>query len=232
MMVVDRSAGCVNAKSLYFKCSEHGHPFELKTGCHSRFECQCPVCSKKWNGLNRKKFAEAIAGMARPRFLTLTLTKRRAIRDNLDRIWDCRRALFRKLRAQGFKIHAWIGVVELPNHIHMVIDSDYIPQRDISKVWKTVTGDSYIVDIRQVKVDRHRAARGAVAYISKYLTKALGWAGSAPGELKGFHVVQTNGVPALPKRTMKCPCCGSVVGVVHISLEEFVNTPEYEPPAS
>lgn len=172
--------------------------------------------------MNRKRFDTAIERMAHPIFLTLTLTKRVDGDENLNRIWQCRKALFKRLRKEGFTIGSWIGVVEGGNHIHMVLDSNYIPQRKISTIWKAVTGDSYIVDVRAV-----RGKRGAARYLAKYLTKALG-IDVEPQTLKGFHVVQSYGIKALPARKMTCPCCGAPV--VNICLEEFLALERTEPP--
>lgn len=208
MLLLDRSNGCEHYKQLYFRCEKNGIPFELKTGCHARFEIMCPVCSKKWAAMTKKRLSLGIAAMKAPKLITLTLTKRRSVDENLNRIWDLRRALFRRLRKKRYRIGAWVGVVELPNHIHLVADTSYIPQRKISTIWKALSGDSYIVDIRPLR----GAERGA-GYVSKYLSKALG-ANMPPDLLKGFHVVQTHGILALPKNGLKCPCCGGPVFVI------------------
>lgn len=220
--VVDRAGACEHKSTYYFRCTKSEHLIELVTGCHSRFASQCPVCSAKWAGMNRKRFGEAIDRMDHPIFMTLTLTKKVTIDDNLNRIWQCRKALFKRLRREGYKIRSWIGVVEDGNHLHLVLDSNYIPQRNISKIWKAVTGDSYIVDIRAVK-----GSRGASAYISKYLTKGLG-IDVDPALLKGFHVVQTNGVKALPKNKFVCPCCGAPV--IKMEIEHFLAIERSQPP--
>jgi hypothetical protein len=61
-------------------------------------------------------------------------------------------------------------VIEPPNHVHALWDSDFIPQSGLSEIWATVTGDSFIVDIRPVS----RYKKGAVArYLTKYLTKTI-----------------------------------------------------------
>jgi hypothetical protein len=54
-------------------------------------------------------------------------------------IWSLRKDLFRRIRSAGYQIRGWVGVVEYPNHLHIVMDSEYIPQQQVSKIWKAVT---------------------------------------------------------------------------------------------
>jgi hypothetical protein len=35
-------------------------------------------------------------------------------------------------------------------HIHAILDADYLPQAELSRLWHEITGDAYIVDIRRV----------------------------------------------------------------------------------
>jgi len=59
-------------------------------------------------------------------------------------------------------------------HAHLLARTSYLPQRALSRHWRELTG-AQVVDIRRVT-----DARGATAYIAKYLTKTL----SAPPGLK------------------------------------------------
>lgn len=52
-------------------------------------------------------------------------------------------------------------------HIHLVALAPYIPQAELSKLWKTASKGAYIVDIRRVHTPDHLAR-----YVTKYLTKA------------------------------------------------------------
>lgn len=200
---MDYSGGCENSSEYYFVCEKEGRPIAVNFGCNKRYACQCPVCSEKWAKNKMAQIREAIYNMEAPKFITLTLFKRLDKYENLNRLWDCRNALFKALRRKGYRIKSWIGVVELPNHVHIVADTSYIPQRTISELWKTITGDSFVVDIRAV-----RSKKGSARYLSKYLSKSLGYEIS-PERFKGFHVVQSWGVPKAPHAELKCPCCGS-----------------------
>lgn len=53
-------------------------------------------------------------------------------------------------------------------HLHIVCESGYMPQDQLSKAWHSITRDSYIVDIRKV-----RDAQKAGGYICKYASKPL-----------------------------------------------------------
>jgi hypothetical protein len=51
-------------------------------------------------------------------------------------------------------------------HNHMIVDSPHIKQDELSKEWLDITGDSYIVDIREIK-DPEKAAREVAKYVVK-----------------------------------------------------------------
>lgn len=52
-------------------------------------------------------------------------------------------------------------------HAHLLARTSYLPQRALSRHWRELTG-APVVDIRRVT-----SARGATAYVAKYLTKTL-----------------------------------------------------------
>lgn len=115
-----------------------------------------------------------------------------------------RKAAFKEIRRRGYKIASWVAVIEPPNHIHLVINSEFIPQRELSNIWKTVTGDSFIVDIRKVNMGRNPKA--VAAYITKYLAKASQWSGINLDRLEGFHLIGSMGLPPKPNGTGICVC--------------------------
>jgi len=144
--------------------------------------------------------------MKSPKLITVTLRKGVTPKKNLERLWPMRNALFHKLRDKGYKIFSHFSVVEFPNHIHMVVDCDYIPQNLLSKYWKTITGDSYIVDVRKINLPRS-GPRATVRYITKYLTKGADVDTLSIEDLKGFHVISSwrLGEPST-KVPMTCLC--------------------------
>lgn len=53
-------------------------------------------------------------------------------------------------------------------HLHCIIEGTFLHKRELSRAWYQTTGDSYIVDIRQVDDVADRAR-----YVTKYSTKPL-----------------------------------------------------------
>lgn len=139
--------------------------------CHDRF---CVPCTNERSRRTARVIATYIAGKTL-RFLTLTLrTGEEPLADSLTRLT----AAFRKLRNRPFwKQHVTGGtsLVEIKwnaqsnrwhPHLHIICQGRFMEQKTIAAEWFTVTGDSWIVDIRLVK-DTARAAE----YVAKYATK-------------------------------------------------------------
>jgi REP element-mobilizing transposase RayT len=225
--VDDFTFGCCNPSSRILYCGDCGQPLRVLIGCNSRWSSICPSCARRRAKKIERQFVVAVCAMSKPKFLTLTLNKRRGMLGNVNRIWPMKKALFRKLRDAGYRIDSCVGVVELPNHLHLIIDSDYIQQSTIKQLWRTLTGDSFGVDIRAVNVQRD-GIRGAAAYISKYVSKSVHdepreyqpalddganhHAVSVPFDLellKGFHMVTTYNVDQGPRYPVLCAHCGS-----------------------
>lgn len=217
---VDYSGDCSDSRVHYMEGS-CGHAIAIRTGCNKRFDYFCPSCAKKWRMKTQRRYEAAVRHFQTPKFMTLTLTKRRSLIENISRIWDMRKALFRRLRAEGYVIRGWCGVVELPNHVHLIVDCDFIPQWEISKIWKTITGDSYVVDIRAVKRGRDGDTASYLRYLTKYITKASEWDGINLDFFEGFHIINSNGLVKEEKRLLPCPCCGHLGHWTRILEEKF-----------
>jgi len=148
--------------------------------------------------------------MKHPKLMTLTLKKVVGnVEDRLLGLWELRKAAFKEIRRRGYLLNSWVAVIEPPNHIHLVIDSEFIPQRELSQIWRTVTGDSFIVDIRKVNMGRN--PKPVASYLTKYLSKASKWDGINLDRLEGFHLIGSMG---LPPRTPPRPVC--VCGIRHL----------------
>ena len=120
----------------------------------------------------------AIAAYARTktvRFVTLTLRHNRAsLSAQVDRLYRCITVLRkRKDFTQIFKGGVIVCEVKKSErdgcwhvHAHLLVEGQYVQQRDLSAAWYEITGDSSIVDIRAVDgIDK------ATAYLTKYVTK-------------------------------------------------------------
>lgn len=121
----------------------------------------------------RNRLAQQADG--RYRFVTLTLKHNKApLQDQIRRLY----ASFKKLRASP----AWAesqrgGAATLEvkynaatgfwhPHLHVISEGEFLHKRDLSNAWLRATGDSSIVDIRQLS-----SAADAAHYVAKYVTK-------------------------------------------------------------
>jgi len=209
-------------------------------------------------------FADAIDFMLTPRFLTLTLLKTGnettgyyGTVARLRRLWSMRKALFKELRRRGYRIYGWVAVIEPANHMHLVIDAPhFIPNDEISKIWKTITKDSYIVKIKNPKYsDRGReilSERDLKSYLAKYLSKASSWGGFVASsdftkqkhfegwipkeipvrvnleQLHGFKLTNSNRVWRALKTSPNCDGCFSFEPFRKINAEAYDVLTRYE----
>lgn len=107
--------------------------------------------------------------------LTLTLRHSRTLLvDQIKRLYVCFNNLRRR---QAWRDHVVGGVAFLELkvserddlwhvHLHVLCEGSFWDQREISREWHAVTGDSSIVDVRRVQ-DGPLAA----VYVTKYVTK-------------------------------------------------------------
>lgn len=66
-------------------------------------------------------------------------------------------------------------------HIHMLQRGDFVPKKELSKIWCKYTG-SFIVDMRQIWNEK-----SIYAYLTKYMGKSIGKTAEA---LNGMRVIQ------------------------------------------
>ena len=141
--------------------------------CHSRW---CTPCS-------RERAARIVGNLrvklndGEIRLLTLTIKHNtRPLPEQIDRIYDA----FRKLRRAPFWIESVDGgcaVLELKHshttglwhvHLHCLLDGTWIDAKDLKAEWWRITGDSFVVDIRECNT-----AERASHYVTKYVTKPV-----------------------------------------------------------
>lgn len=139
--------------------------------CHNRWCLPCATERSRAISLNVR---EHIAGRT-CRFLTLTtVADGRPLADRLRDIYDA----FARLRRRKWwrrRVTGGIAMLEIKwsqasrdwhPHIHSVIEGRYLPQRELSKIWRSITKTSHIVDVRLI-----RDPRNAAAYVAKYASK-------------------------------------------------------------
>jgi len=229
--LVDVAGLCDNTREFFAYCKYCGKPYRLVVGCNKRFEAFCEYCAARWKRRTIVRYTKAIQNMDTPKLLTLTLRKISGrFEERLKRLWPMRRRLFFYLKRRGYPIKSWVGVIEPPNHIHLVIDSRYIPQYEIVELWSRVTGDSFVVDIRRIR-DKDQMAK----YIAKYIGKLTKWSGMNLDAFKGFHIIGSWNIRISSVYVFKCDYClgdhplklvssYDYYAVVHYEFDAYVGT--------
>ena len=124
----------------------------------------CEVCAKRRRAEIAKRIRYFITSNSGVHLLTLTLKAGKHKIGEISAFWKKLRARLWKA-GRAFKFFLVREFTKKgTEHLHILIDRK-LPKGFISKVWKEITGDSFIVDIR-------KADEGAVMYLSKYLAKS------------------------------------------------------------
>jgi hypothetical protein len=106
----------------------------------------------------------------------------------------------------------------LSPHIHAIVYGPYVPQAILSCAWQALTGDSYVVDIRQI-----RNVSDALEYVFKYISKPplnLEHANDVAvyvGITRGFRRLHSFGIwyniGKTESRSVGCPVCGESISL-------------------
>lgn len=166
---LDAFANCGGGAWLYV--AKSGDDLTIKCNkCHDRW---CLACGRERAG---KISANLLAVMSarKNRFVTLTLRHNTTpLKDQLDRLYRCftdlRRRAWWKEHVRGGAAFLEVKVSKAGRwhpHLHLIVEGTYLPQKELSREWLAVTGDSSIVDVRAVDSDGSCAG-----YVTKYLTK-------------------------------------------------------------
>jgi len=201
---LDLSGGCKTPSDVFLECQNCSRIYKIVRGCGKRFDYFCPTCAKKWRAKTFKRYWRGVCEFKKAKLITLTLLKKGSMQDRLMSIWAMKKYLFKVLARRGYPIESWCGVIEPPNHIHIVAECGYIPKSEISEIWEGITGDSYIVDIAAVNMNGD--PRKVAAYITKYLAKASSWQGMNLDLLKGFHLIGSWNLRRYPTSHALCLC--------------------------
>lgn len=135
----------------------------------------CPFCSKAKATTISNNLFHWVKSLDRPKLLTLTLQHTNApLDDQLDHLYT----FFRRWRLrQPMKSHIKGGVwfVQLTRnddkgqwhpHLHVVLDSAFLPHSTLAAAWKNVTHTSDILDIRAIK-----SPEKAASYVARYVSR-------------------------------------------------------------
>ena len=141
--------------------------------CHDRFCTQC--CYERG-----RMYARAIADQCvegRTRFITLTLRHcNQPLVDQLDKLYSSFRRLRQRKcwRSTQEKSIAFTEISfnlekqQYHVHLHILSVGSFLNQKTLSDAWVSITGDSFIVDVRRIS-----SARQAAQYVCKYACKGI-----------------------------------------------------------
>jgi len=152
-------------------------------------------------------------------FITLTLCgKREPLAELIDRLYKS----FRYLRSHptwSDKVDGGAAFLEVKwsdkaqrwhPHLHIVADGKFIDQGELSNAWRSITKDSFIVDVRRIRNKEH-----AARYVTKYASKPLNTSFSDTPKLLDEAVI------ALKGRRL-CLCFGTWYGTALDLAEDEV----------
>ncbi len=143
------------------------------SSCHDRL---CTPCANLRSWRLQLALKSVMEGK-RLSFITLTLAGKDAgLAEKVDRLYKHFRAL-RLHPTFADAVRGGAAFLEIKYsdkakrwhpHLHLICDADFIDQGVLSDVWRGITKDSFIVDVRRVK-QLEEAAR----YVTKYASKPL-----------------------------------------------------------
>lgn len=141
------------------------------SSCHDRF---CLPCAKERSHAIALNVIHHLQKRT-ARFLTLTVkSDNEPLEELLDKLHNGFKAL-RQTKLWKQRVTGGVAFLEInwsPKltrwhpHFHIVIEGKYIPHTQLRNLWYAITGDSFVVDIRQI-----RDANQATQYITKYASK-------------------------------------------------------------
>jgi hypothetical protein len=166
---VDRFANCGSGAVVQYSHKEDRVRISANY-CHDRL---CLPCAAAKAAQVKANIITACQGKL-VRFMTLTLRhSRSSLRDQVDRLYR-EFAILRRRRFFKSNVAGGIAVMETKLsdrdglwhvHLHCLIETKWLDQKQLSQEWLAVTGDSSIVDIRQVQGEE------AIRYVAKYAAK-------------------------------------------------------------
>jgi hypothetical protein len=143
--------------------------------CSCNDHINCGVCRLKRMIRLQKKYLPVVSEFKNAKMLTLTMKRVHSdLKVDLERLNHCL-SRFKKTKTWKEKVSNYFGskeVVENNVHAHIIIDSKYWTQKDISELWFEITGTDYIVDIRKLK-NPNKAIKEVFKYIVKDAKKEL-----------------------------------------------------------
>jgi len=168
-----------------FKC---GNPDCGQTELRIPFTCKtfiCPECCKTAFFSRYREYEKVFKGLTLPaghRLQFITLTQRHSQNElpstvALKKLFKDARKFVNRLYPRKSKAGA-LGVLEIGKnkniHVHLVVVGKVYSRSEMSRLWYKITGDSYILDRKDVTDTQGRPdPEGALRYILKYIKRPL-----------------------------------------------------------
>ncbi len=146
----------------------------------------CPDCASKHTARLMKRYIPAIEKLlgTHPEYRLRTLTLTRSIQlddagfketaqDGFDLIQKAMLKVVGKnwnKEGAGMLANWEVGANGHKLHYHMIYFGPWVSQKELSKVWKTLTGGDFVVWVKEVNI-RDGDWQGAVSEVLKYATK-------------------------------------------------------------
>lgn len=144
----------------------------VSNACRLRW---CPLCARARYSIIRNSVHSWLREVSSPKFLTLTVRNNRLVlSEQIQNLFDAFRR-FRRHKGIMSRVRGGIWFLQVKRgknsnewhpHLHIALDSDYIPKRDLSLDWFISTGNSYIIDIRKIEDPEETAD-----YVARYCSK-------------------------------------------------------------
>jgi hypothetical protein len=135
----------------------------------------CPLCSRARYNLIRHSVEDWLKRVRNAKFFTVTLRHDSdPLPAQIDRLYEAFR-LFRRYKTWQNRVRGGIWFFQVKrsrkdgcwhSHLHILLDSDYIPKKELSLEWLKATGNSFIIDIRKVE-DPEKASEYVARYCSR-----------------------------------------------------------------
>lgn len=209
------AAGGHNLEKQYSRCRtdawvvQHEETLELRIASRKCNQRWCPMCQKTKRWIIQSSVKAWAAKQPHLKFLTFTLKSTAdSVEDQVSHLYKSfiklRRTAFFKNKVRG---GVWFFQITVNNstglwhpHIHVLVDSDYIPKRILKNAWLKITLDSHIIDIRKVS-----SPEKAAEYVARYAT--------IPADLLTCTIAQGAALIIGLKGRRMCGCFGSARGL-------------------
>lgn len=205
----------IRCKTLNCLGNVYDEPLIFPSRCYIRI---CPTCKMARRWRLTSKYSFYLNFLREPRFLSLTLKNPCKLTKSNKKIMDrAFQEFVRELRKRGYVISKYIKGIEFKKvdeylyrfHYHVIYDGSYIPQEELSKLWKKHSKGSFIVHIRRVYNKNHMCF-----YLTKYISKSMDM--EIPlgiyASIRKMRFFNTYGFKGLIKKKkksiIKCPRCG------------------------